>query len=557
LTNPINQLKILTNQPLTPSWGEGDTKGNPMKMKGITLCLLLALILTLPSPSITQTKDSSKVYKVAILPFLIHSQENLDYLREGIHDILTSRITAEGKIILVQRSLVERAFYEERPMRLDATTAKKIGMRVGADYIILGSLTKIGDYISLDAHLISITEDKPPMGVYTQHKGIDDVMAKIGDFAQDIGNKILGRRPMTARPTAPRHPYLVAPKKEIGRIDPEGLGFQKSQSFPFEIKGLDIGDVDGDGKNELVVMDNRNLYVFKYDGETLKRLWTIEHGSENNFLTLDVADVNQNGIAEIIVTSVVDDNLRSFILEYEEGKFKKITEQAGWYFRVLDHPKDGPTLMGQRRGSDGLFSGQIFKFAWKKKSFEKGPKMGFPKETKIFGLTVADIRSQETFDLVMLDNSYRLAIFSPDGKFVWRSRVEYGETNNYYETIKKKDEVYGWDALPWRVYIPCRIITKDFDGDGLKEVILSRNQQSLKFLDRVKNFEKGEIYSLIWQNGLLETHWKTREINGYITDFQIRDVDNDGEDELVVSVVNLGSITDIKVTSNILFFKLF
>ena len=66
--------------------------------------LLLTLILTLPSPSVTQTRsestptrDPNKVYKVAILPFLIHSQENLDYLREGIYDILISRITVEGK----------------------------------------------------------------------------------------------------------------------------------------------------------------------------------------------------------------------------------------------------------------------------------------------------------------------------------------------------------------------------------------------------------------------------------------------------------------------------
>ena len=107
-----------------------------MKFKGIILILLLALTLTLPSPSVTQTREPGKVYKVAILPFLIHSQENLDYLREGIHDILTSRITVEGRIVVIERSIVERALYEERPMRLDETAATKIGMRAGADYIV-------------------------------------------------------------------------------------------------------------------------------------------------------------------------------------------------------------------------------------------------------------------------------------------------------------------------------------------------------------------------------------------------------------------------------------
>src|SRR3972149_3169525 len=178
-----------------------------MKFKAILLCLFLALMLTLPSPSITQTRDPNKVYKVAILPFMIYSQENLDYLREGIYDILTSRITVQERIVVMERSVVERALYEEKPTRLDETAATKIGMKIGADYIVLGSITKVGDYISLDARLISITEEKPPLSAYTQHKGIDDVMVKIGDFAQDIGFKILGRRAMVGRPTGPNQPY--------------------------------------------------------------------------------------------------------------------------------------------------------------------------------------------------------------------------------------------------------------------------------------------------------------------------------------------------------------
>ena len=526
-----------------------------MKFKIILLCLFLTLMLTLPSPSITQTRDPSKVYKVAILPFLIHSQENLDYLREGIYDILSSRITVEGKIVVVERSIVERALYEEKPMRLDETVATKIGMRIGADYIVLGSITKVGDYISLDARLISITEEKPPLSAFTQHKGIDDVMVKIGDFAEDIGYKILGRRAMVGRPTEPKQR-----KGFIERIDRGSIDFKKSQTFNFEIKGLDIGDVDGDKKNEIVVMDNHNLYIFKYDGDKLSLFRKIEHGFEHNFLTLDVADVNRNGHAEIIVTSVVGDNLQSFILEYEEKEFRKIIEKADWYFRVLDHPKDGPTLMGQKMGSDGLFTGPIYKFLWKKKSFEKGPQMPFPKGTNIFGLTTADIRGQGVTDIITLHDSGRLIIQSIDGKFAWRSRERFGGTNNFYETRKKKDLTYRYQdqvSVPWRVNIPGRVLIRDLDGDGLYEVIVNRNYGSLGYLERAKTYEAGEVCSLVWEGNSLATNWKTREISGYISDFQVRDVDNDGKEELVAAVVDPGAITDRKGTSNILFFKLF
>jgi TolB-like protein len=532
-----------------------------MKLKRILILLSLGFLLGFPAISAAQARDTVKIYKVAILPFLIHSQENIDYVREGIYDMLSSRITAEGRIEIIERTTVEQALYQERPMRLDESAAMKIGMRVGADYIVLGSLTKIGDYISLDARLISITEDKPPLGVYTQHKGLDDVMVKIGDFAQDIGYKILGRRPMAGRRPEPKGPFVSQPGTEIGRIGSEGSAFKKSQTFNFEIKGLDIGDVDGDKKNEVVVMDKNSLYVFKYDGDKLNLFRKIEQGFEHNFLTLDVVDLNRNGYAEIIVTSMVDDDLRSFILEYEEGKFKKITEKAGWYFRVLDHPKEGPTLMGQQRGSEGLYVGPIYKFVWKKKSFEKGPKMPFPKETKIFGVTVADIRGNGKPEILLLDGEPSpLRIVSQDGKELGKSSGSYGGSLTYYDTFKKKVDGYRpQDSPPWRVYIPPRILVKDLNRDGFNEVIINKNNLS-GFFERARGIESGEIDCLIWEQDNFVPQWKTREIKGYISDYQLKDVDNDGEEELVAAVNAThteSSLVNPKASSNILFFKLF
>ncbi len=529
-----------------------------MKLKGILLCLLLIFTLTLPSPSITQTRDPAKVYKVAILPFLIHSQENLDYLREGINDILTSRITVEGRITVIERSVVERVLYEERPMRLDEATATKIGVKVGADYIVLGSLTKIGDYISLDARLLSITEEKPPLGVYTQHKGIDDVMVKIGDFAQEIGYKITGRRSMAGRPSEPRYPSFIQRKGESGRIGGD-QEYKKSQTFAFEIRGLDIGDVDGDKKNEVVVMDKNNLFVFKYDGEKLALFQKIEAGYQHDFLTLDVADINRNGYAEIIVTSVIEDNLRSLILEYEEGKFRKIAEKAGSFFRVLNHPKEGPLLMSQQMGSEGLFTGPIYKMVWKKKSFEKGPKMPFPSGTQVFGLAMADIRGMKKLETVALDNLDHLNLFSEDGKLIWKGRERVGGSNISYDTLKKKEDAFRpQESPPWRVYIQPRILIKDLDGDGVPEVIIPKNEfETGTVFRRVRVYEKGQICNLIWDEASLTTNWKTNDIKGYIPDYQIKDADNDGNDDLVVATVSPDESISGKSKSNILFFKLF
>lgn len=529
-----------------------------MKLRQIYLFLTL-LILVLPVLAIPQTyKETEKVYRVAILPFLIHSQENLEYFREGVYDILSSRITSEGRIIVIERSIVERILWEMRPMRLDEAVAKEVGSRAGADYIVLGSITKIGNYISLDARLLAITEDKPPLGVYTQHKGLDDVMNKIGDFAQEIGFKITGRRAVASRPPEGRSPFY---RPERGIIGPEGLEFKKSQTFEFEIKGLDIGDVDGDRKNEIVVMDYHNLYVFKYDGEKLSLFRKIEAGYQHNFLTLDVADINRNGVAEIVVTSVIEDNLQSLILEYEQGEFRAITRRAGWFFRVLEHPKEGPILMGQQMSSEGLISGPIYQFIWKKKSFEKGPKMALPKDLKIFGFALGDIRNQGKPDIIQIDDSDYLKVLSYDGSFLWKSKENYGGTTNFYDTLKKKEDAFRpQESPPWRVFIPARILVKDLDGDGVNEVIIHRNRPTgVGLSKRVKSFDSGEIRNLIWGEIGLMNNWKTRELSGYISDFQIKDASNKGENELVVALVESPrtGMMDRKGSSKIIFFKLF
>jgi hypothetical protein len=98
-----------------------------MKFRKIFPILFLAFVLILPVLSLSQTRDTGKTYKVAILPFLIHSQENLDYLREGIYDILASRVSVDGRIVVIDRSAIERALEEAHaPMK----PPPKIGMRV-------------------------------------------------------------------------------------------------------------------------------------------------------------------------------------------------------------------------------------------------------------------------------------------------------------------------------------------------------------------------------------------------------------------------------------------
>ena len=186
--------------------------------------------------------------------------------------------------------------------------------------------------------------------------------------------------------------------------------------------------------------------------------------------------------------------------------------------------------------------------------------MPLPKETKIFGLTMANIRGEGKPDIVLFDKLENLSIISENGKTIWRGS-RFGGTNNFYDTRKKKEDAYRpQESPPVRVYIPGRILIRDLDGDGVPEVIINRNEfSSGTHFRRVRTIGTGEIYNLIWEENGLTTNWKTREIKGYISDYQVKDADNDGDEELVAAVIeSAGSdMLGDKGKSQILFFKLF
>ncbi len=56
---------------------------------------------------------------------------------------------------------------------------------------------------------------------------------------------------------------------------------------------------------------------------------------------------------------------------------------------------------------------------------------------------------------------------------------------------------------------------------------------------------------------MLAENWRTREIPGYIADYQVEDFDNDGERELVVAMVSPSQFLKKSTGSQILFFELF
>ncbi|MCX5825668.1 MAG: FG-GAP-like repeat-containing protein [Deltaproteobacteria bacterium] len=532
-------------------------------------------------------------YTVAVLPFSVHSAENIDYVRQGIGDMIASRISVSEKLEVIARDSLFNVLNETAGKEFTPTDVYAVGKKVNADFVVWGSITKIGSSLSIDGKMLDIAANKLALNITAQCPTMDEVIPKINDFAQRITAHILGSTPQTitalpaaqevivSRPPSPQ----AAREAEIisgmggGRkgtftssINPDFINaaqpldrktFWKSQQFSNEFRGMDIGDVNGDGLNETVIIDPHNVLIYKKKGNEFKLIQQIPGKSYNYYVSLDVADINGNGIKEIIVSSYTGQQVNSFILEFQNGKFQTIASDLPWFMRAIDNGSGIPLLLGQRRGIDMPFDTPIHEIVWKNGKYVEGPKMRIPQGLSVYGLTLDKLGSSGAEKIIALDSDdylcifeqtdkplSKVAIFGRSSEFLWKSDEQFGGSNTYIEPMTHSgihDQSEDGDIIH---YINLRILTYDTNKDGKREIIVVKNLSSAgRLLQRVKLFTAAEVYNLEWEGTGIVENWRTKKISGYVADYQFKDIDNDGENEIVLALVLSvgGSIRDRSV----------
>ncbi|OGP66637.1 MAG: hypothetical protein A2031_09700 [Deltaproteobacteria bacterium RBG_19FT_COMBO_43_11] len=544
------------------------------------LQLIFCLTILLLATGSLWAKDK---YTVTVLPFSTHSAENIDYLKQGIGDMLSTRIYVPHKIEVTGKNIVLEELKKAKAKELTLVDVYNIGKNLKSDYVVWGSITKIGKSISIDGKLVDINANKSDIGIFAQSQNVDDVIPKINDFSQRIVQHILGVAPQeaapavssaapaagektTSRPLPPgvsREGQIIAGMKAGKRgtltssinteyiNSPEPInrrGFWMSQQLPTEFKGMDVGDVNNDSQNEVVVIDGYNVYIYQKTATDLKLMEKISGKAHSQYISVDVADINKNGVPEIIVTALNNNVLESFVLEFKNGKYVNIASSIRWFLRVIDTPSGIPLLLGQDFGMDKPFDTPIYEIVWRNGKYIPDQKMKIPAGLSIYGLTIANVGTGGGEKVIALDELDHLCIFEKTNKhltriftfgfsnddIIWRSDDNYGGSNTIIENIDKKNPQENEKSA----YANLRILTFDTNNDGKKEIIIVKNISSTgRLFKRMNLFTSSEIYNLEWDGlGMIE-NWRTKKINGYVADYCFKDIDNDGKPEIVLALV--------------------
>jgi len=474
--------------------------------------------------------------KVLLMPFEIRSEENLAFLQKGMEEMLFKNLS-ENKNVHVITYKDKQLDKELTPA--DRETMIKTASELSADYLLAGSLTVFGNSISTQAELIDPANDKVLLSFSEISKQRDDVFEHLELLADRINKEVLHPVPVDQNRIAAEPEILkpeATPRPEKEKNMP-ALSW-KSEYFQNEIDSLSLGNVDGKDGDDVIFSSKNMVFIYQYADQKLIPLQKIETSSQTGIIHVDAADINQNGKDEIFVTAInlMNNTLDSFILEWDGKAFQKKLENGEWYFNVLCMPEEKKLLLGQKQGMKHPFSPGVYELTWENSTIVSSRKYPLPEAVNIYEFAYGNFLSGGKQELVTLDNRDRLILLRPDGEKLWSSSEKYGGKETYLEYPTQYDDA-GDDSAD-RYYLQQRLYIKPCPGNkGNCLIVVKNNDRAGRLFSRFRSFESGHLECLAWNGISMEETWRTPDVSGYISESVIGDLDNDGVNELICSIV--------------------
>lgn len=154
---------------------------NKTRLSKIALFFILCLWI------IPQNILAQDVRKIVLLPFDVHSKANAVSLRESVYRGLSLELAKSKHIQIIDRNLFLKTIEGKR---IDESLAVRIGKETGAHYVIMGSMSEIGDQISVDIRVVDIKGGKTLPGIFSHGKGIENIAYISSQIRKDISTRL-------------------------------------------------------------------------------------------------------------------------------------------------------------------------------------------------------------------------------------------------------------------------------------------------------------------------------------------------------------------------------
>ena len=279
---------------------------------------------------------------------------------------------------------------------------------------------------------------------------------------------------------------------------PQTGGAVTTFDLSFGARLIAAGDLYGDGRQEVLLSTGSDIRIY-LPGADLRSMGEVKGSGKDDHLYLDTMDLNKDGKDEIIVTSMRNDAVVSYVYVLEGSGFKKLWE-GNYFLRRL-----GDVLVAQAY-SDG-FSGDIFIVKWDG-TFVKGDIIKTPKGINIYDFVPIEGESKEKVLFAYDDDGY-LNLYDDKGTRLWRSRSSNG---GFITTFKKQSPTIFAPEKVWSM--KDRLVQTGREVFAVKRVPLAEMAKGL-------GYKKSEIRNYWWNGFSMEEGVLIDGVSGSIHDYTL------------------------------------
>ena len=293
---------------------------------------LLAITALLFALFATQAAAAPKTY--AVLPFKITSLDQYQYMGVSVPQMISSRLYVKGEFQPIAKTTVagQSALSSE-------SDAAKVQSSMRADYVIWGD--------------IEIRDTDCTMNVYARGSDgkiwsrpvrtkVNSMTPKIQELSAAISQEVFGYKAATGVTAVPsqnkapiretqnqlnpdlvvnedgvRDVYLNPNIRYAGNTDDSGS--LRTPTLPFPSVDFEIADLDGDGRNEIVLIESHAIRIYRFEQGKMVDLASDQMLLMNNNLSVRVFNPGV-GRAKIIVNSQDDRAASSGYVYVFDGK---------------------------------------------------------------------------------------------------------------------------------------------------------------------------------------------------------------------------------------------
>ena len=184
-----------------------------------------------PAPVVLATKNH-----LAVLPFAVHGGKSLDFLAQGLVDLLSRNLDGTGDIRSVNGATVLAAAHAAGGGVADLEEGRRLAQRLGAGLYVLGNVSAIGNQVRIDASLYDGAPAQPALVSQASVSGDTTQLFELVDrLAGDLmvrqrrgpGSRLLQTAAVTTQSLPALKAYLDAEQHlRRGEFDSAFAGFQ-------------------------------------------------------------------------------------------------------------------------------------------------------------------------------------------------------------------------------------------------------------------------------------------------------------------------------------------